>query len=661
MTRSHLRRAASFGGRAVCIVVGGVVAARHLSQREKSSSAASAVSGTDDGRWSALTQAVVTAAPGEHEGPPSDATPLTAAIALGVMEVSFLHASGSSKRQDPDLVAGLGPPVNRDDEVPAASAVPVLHAAVLVPAEPVAGAPLSPRVGSRVQPMSVETRPTTKRLHVKKWVQDHRAGLMWLVPVLVLAALLHGWNLHHAPGPNDDEGTYVSQAWTFTSRARLAPYTYWYDHPPLGWMLLGAWNIISLVGARGISLWYAGRDAMLMVHVAACGLLFVLARRLGLPRWAAALAVVLFTVSPLGLAYQRLTLLDNVGTPLLIGAWALALTPTKRLAAYAGSGVLLACSILVKETNAIFALVIGAQVWVAARGANRRFAISLFVSGCLGVVALYPLYALLKGELFPGPGHVSLIGALKWQLFDRPGSGSILRPRSGARLAVDDWLHRDWPVLLTSVAVAPVVVWRQRIARPLVGAVAVLVAILFRGGYIPIPFPINLIWPCALLTSVGVYVVSRRLLSAPRAGLRVAAVALVILAVCAVGTRALAADRPYLTANDDREYHEAEGWLYAHTWHDDVMLVDERIWTDLVQRGYPAGNMIWFYKFDLDPAVQREHPGGWRAIDYVVESSIIGATEQGLPETRSSIQHGTVVAEFGDIHIYRLPRAITHR
>ncbi len=42
----------------------------------------------------------------------------------------------------------------------------------------------------------------------------------------------------------------------------------------------------------------------------------------------------------------------------------------------------------------------------------------------------YPVYALLKGELFPGPGHVSLLGAWQFQLADRGGSGWILTPGS---------------------------------------------------------------------------------------------------------------------------------------------------------------------------------------------------------------------------------------
>jgi hypothetical protein len=131
------------------------------------------------------------------------------------------------------------------------------------------------------------------------------------------------------------------------------------------------------------------------------------------------------------------------------------------------------------------------------------------------------------------------------------------------------------------------------------------------------------------------------------------AVALLSLLAPVIGSH-VAADRTFLVADDDRNYRQAQEWLLGHVSHNDVLVVDNTLWIYLVQHGYLRDNVIWFYKFDLDPAVQARHPGGWRAIDYVVESSIIGATDSTLPATRSAIGHGEVVAEFGDIHIYRV-------
>lgn len=487
----------------------------------------------------------------------------------------------------------------------------------------------------------------------------HRGALLWMAPLLVLAGFLHGWNMHHAPGPMDDEGTYVSEAWALLTYGQLSHYTYWYDHPPLGWMLLSVWDTVLLDEPRRADLWYSGRDAMLLVHLVSCLLLFILARRLELPRWAASLAVLLFTVSPLGMAWQRLTLLDNIGTPLLIGAWVLVLSPRRRLLAYAGSALLFACAVLVKETNALFLPAIAAQLWFASRDGNRRFAIALYAGIFSGITLLYPLYAVLKNELIPGPGHVSLLWALRWQLFDRPGSGSAFDPTSGTHRAIADWLSRDRLLLISALVTVPLVVWRRRTAIPLAGLVVLLVAMPLRGGYVPAPYPINLVWPCALLAAVGAHTALTPLLHARWHAVRRATALIAATAVIGVGAAALRADRPYLTANDDREYAQALRWLQANTHHDDVMLVDNTLWIDLVERGYPRRDIIWFYKFDLDPAVQHAHPG-WRSVDYVVESSIIGATDSSLPMTRSAIAHGRVVAAYGDIHIYQLPRATTH-
>ena len=49
-------------------------------------------------------------------------------------------------------------------------------------------------------------------------------------------------------------------------------------------------------------------------------------------------------------------------------------------------------------------------MWRHSHRDTRKFALTGAVTACVLVGAVYPLYALLKGELFPGAGHVSLIG-----------------------------------------------------------------------------------------------------------------------------------------------------------------------------------------------------------------------------------------------------------
>ncbi|MGW2857868.1 glycosyltransferase, partial [Streptomyces sp. NPDC001215] len=116
---------------------------------------------------------------------------------------------------------------------------------------------------------------------------------------LLLAAVLtvQGWNIADYPTLSDDEGTYLAQAWAVQNGHGLAHYTYWYDHPPLGWIQIAL--LTWLPGRIDPSLMTVGamRPAMLLVSGVSAVLVYVLARRLRLPAWAAGLAMVLFGLS----------------------------------------------------------------------------------------------------------------------------------------------------------------------------------------------------------------------------------------------------------------------------------------------------------------------------------------------------------------------------
>jgi hypothetical protein len=263
---------------------------------------------------------------------------------------------------------------------------------------------------------------------------------------------------------------------------------------------------------------------------------------------------------------------------------------------------------------------------------------------------IYPLYAVLKGELFPGPGHVSLVWALEWQLLLRPGSGSLLNPHSGIRLALESWLHADAPLLVGALIVTPVALWRRE-SRPVVAVYVALLVMPLRGGYLPAPYPISLVWPAALVLAAGLEWLVRPLAKLPSVVYR-AAVVIVAVLLAIAGLPALRGDRPYFTADDTRNYRAAEHWIATHVTLDDVILADNTIWIDLVQQGYSRDRVIWFYKLDLDPAIQRRYPGGWQDVDFVVESSLLAsATSSQLPLTLAAVTNSHVVAIFGDIAI----------
>ena len=184
------------------------------------------------------------------------------------------------------------------------------------------------------------------------WVRAHDLCIVGALSLVL--GIVHAWGMGRYPAFFDDEGTYVSQAWSVDAFQELSPYTYWYDHPPLGWILLAGWTrVVPTFGADLYSV-AAARTFMALIFVLSACLLYVVARRLGVRRPFAALAVLLFGLSPLAVHYQRMVLLDNIAVCWLLAAFALALSPRRRLWAYAGSGVCLAAASLTKETFVLF-------------------------------------------------------------------------------------------------------------------------------------------------------------------------------------------------------------------------------------------------------------------------------------------------------------------
>src|SRR5260370_9285776 len=135
-----------------------------------------------------------------------------------------------------------------------------------------------------------------------------------LVFVLIAAFLAHALNMLHFPYMEDDEGTYMSQAWAAQTGRGLAIYTYWYDHPPVGWMQIAGW----LTATRGLFTFgtaiFSGRVFMAFLHVGSSLLLFKIGRKLSGSAYLSAAAVLLFSLSPLAVYFQRRVLLDNIMT-----------------------------------------------------------------------------------------------------------------------------------------------------------------------------------------------------------------------------------------------------------------------------------------------------------------------------------------------------------
>ncbi|MEU6556013.1 phospholipid carrier-dependent glycosyltransferase [Streptomyces sp. NPDC046915] len=512
-------------------------------------------------------------------------------------------------------------------------------------------------------------------------LRSSRPDLLLCGALLTAILVVQGWNIADYPTLSDDEGTYLAQAWAVQQGRGLAHYTYWYDHPPLGWIQIALLTWIPSALSPGSMTVGTMRVAMLLISAVSAVLVYVLGRRLSLPRWAAGLGMALFGLSPLSVVLQREIFLDNIAVMWLLLAFCLAASPSRHLWHHFGAGLAAAAGVLTKETMLVVLPALFVTMWRHSHRDTRKFALTGAVTACALIGFSYPLFALLKGELFPGSGHVSLWDGVKYQM-SRPGSGFILDRSSGSFGVLHSWLYYDRVLPLGGLAGALLLLatWRWSVtARALAGpalTVAILAAVAMRpNGYLPAMYVIGALPFLALVLAGGAASVAHAVLRRWRAesekpyvtGGRYALAAVLALAASAyVVPHWYDGDRTAVTADANAPYRQASKWLGSKVGdpEDTRVLVDDALWLDLVHAGYRPGlGAIWFYKADLDPAVTRTMPHGWRDLDYVVASPTVRRDARDLPDVRAAIQHSTPVATFGTgpdrIEIRRIQTAHT--
>jgi len=482
------------------------------------------------------------------------------------------------------------------------------------------------------------------------------------VVLAVLAAAAAGLTRASALGAqafSDDEGTYTAQAWSVIHHATLSPYTYWYDHPPLGWLVLALWQTLSAPFTGAATSVGVGRVLMVILAALDAALVFVAGRRLRLSRLAAVLAAAAWIASPLALNYSRMVFLDGIGLPLLLGAFVLALTPRRHLWVYAASGLLLAGAALCKETLLLWAPAVLLAAWRGSSGRTRPYCLAALASPALLVLAFYPLLATLKGELLPGRDHVSLFSAVAFQLFGRPSGGSPLVAGTASAVQVSAWLHLDPVLLLAGTAAAGVVLAVRRL-HPVSVAVLVPVLVGLRPGYLPDPYVIALLPFCALCLAGSLDVAGKAALSFRRprllrAGAALAALAGLLAVVVPAANRWPATTRSLDAGHADQTLSATEAWMAVHVPRHARLLVDDSLWVDLVAQHRPERDVVWFYKTDftnnLDPSVARTLPGGYRDFDYVVSSPVLRSAlaqyPAGLGNAKLALRYSTVLVTLG--------------
>lgn len=510
----------------------------------------------------------------------------------------------------------------------------------------------SSRLASRAQP----GRWAALQARARGWLGALGGDLPMVLMLVTVALLAHGLNMFHYPAFSlkDDEGIYMAQAWALLREGQLAPYTYFYDHAPGGWIMLAAWMWLTGGPHAFGGVIEGGRVLMLLLHLAMTPLLYHVARKLGCGMFAAALATLLFSLSPLAIFFQRMVLLDNMMLFWVLLSLDLLLDGWGRLSRVVLSGVCFGLALLTKET-ALFLLPALLFIVVQQRWEHQgRFAVSGWLLPMLVVVSWYPLYAMLKGELLPAglellPAgqsggfvafrssgtSVSLIDAVLWQA-TRSGGGMFNLDNQFWQLARTEWVPRD-ALLFVGGAAATLVNLarglhnRRALVAGLLGALPLFY--LARGGvvfdfYVLVAIPFLCLNLGMLLALLFARVPAR------------AADGLAVLIFLALATAYLATNSllPLYREQPDQAARDALTWIKQHVPAQSKMIIRDDLWTDLHEPGlggpaFPNAHSHW--KVASDPDVRDSvFYGDWRTVDYLV---VIPELEKDFVATRNTV------------------------
>ncbi len=463
-----------------------------------------------------------------------------------------------------------------------------------------------------------------------------------------LALFLHGYNMFAYPYYESDEGTYMSQAWSVESTGELTPYTYWYDHPPFGWYVLGAW--VDLIGGDwntfGNSL-NTGRAFMLVLHLVQLWLVVYLAKKITGSRWLALLAGLLFTISPVTVYFQRRILLDNIMVTWLLISTALLHRPKMNLSSVLSSGLVFGFAVVTKVTSVMFGPPLLWKVVTSHWPIKKNFRIFGWLAISGSVLSLWFIYALIKTEFFPNSGRVSLIGSTQYQA-SRGTEVPFWHPASSFVDNLGSWMLLDkLYVYFLGICVLSAIflACASRKYRFIALSTLFYFYFLIRGGVV-IGFYILPLVPFAVITAVSLikWLEENSLIIRWPHWVKVLFVGLPLLVVL-VGYYPKHIPK-YLTKNETRNQVAAIRWVKENLPKNAAIMTDVYALTELHNPDYVNDkvfdNADWYFKIALDPEIRFEkYKNDWRNLDYVFLSHemIYQSEVNDLPVVRDAIRN----------------------
>jgi hypothetical protein len=459
----------------------------------------------------------------------------------------------------------------------------------------------------------------------------HRQKLPVLA-VMLLAGITHAANMLRFPFYDNVEGLNMASAWSILHEGSLSPYTYIYDNPPLGWVLLAVWLAIGRALPAAGTVLALGRFFMLLVHLLTVLLIYGVARRLRLSQPFALFAVLLFSLSPLAIILQRRILVENLMILWVLLALYSVLGNRRTLLHYATSAGALGIAFLTHVAALSFFPAIFYLVYKDSHRAHRRFALTLWLAIVIGLSLGFPLQALLKEELLPAGvafggshPHVSFYETQSAQL-ERIAAQEFLHRDSSFMINLNRWLSfdeaaSDRAFIGVGLASAGLVIVLAMFQSPHLRPLALLLLFyglhlatlqrLFDPGIIPL-LPFLAISVAIVAQAAGQSVSQQIRLKAIRYPLYAA---LAIPFVTLFSWTYLHKLDLYQVDQTSMQF-EAVRWISQHAPADSLVVTDSYAFVDLRQS---LPNAHYYWAVDEDPQVRDEvMANNWCSIDYLL-------------------------------------------
>ena len=492
-----------------------------------------------------------------------------------------------------------------------------------------------------------------KRFPLPVWVEA-----TVVVVGLIIAFAAHAFNLFNYPQYGLDEGTYMSSAWAIL-HGKIWPYAYGYGHPPLAWIQIAAW--VQLTGGlftfgNAVN---TGRVLMLFYATGSALLVYLIFSRLHGSRTGALLAMVIFSLSPLCITYQRQVLLDNVATFWLLLSLCLLVVGESRLFFIVLSAICFGVALLSKEVLLLFFPAMIYAVWLHSTSFQRKFALVAFTYGVIAMGSSFVLLATLKGELLPTGilpwdhhPHLNLFSTYIGQLQRGQNQGDVV-------VAWNIWAQQDYLLIICSVAAMLFNLvagwWNRKLL--LLALISISFSLLFLRNGVTFPFYIIPLLPFnAINIAAAITIMTKWIGKITR--IELVQVTLIFLFITGTVTYDAQHSSTIFATNLTSPQVKALAWIRNNVPHSDVIVINSYLFTDLHEEGgagvgdgtiYPYAHVYWNVAFDPeihDTLLQND----WNRIDYIVtDSPMLRDIEHlhgNMELVNKALQNASLVAEF---------------